>query len=292
MRSGITGFLAIILCSTMACTRDANVNIPKGKQNMVLQCFLKADSPVRVHLSKSRSILDESGLDSVTNAQVKLLQNGTSVQYLNHLRKGLYQSENFKVKPGNNYKISVKRSANKDVEGVSHIPKPVSIASKELKRKGYTTRNGENRHKLTITVNDPVGVKNYYEMVFRDKIYDSSEKAYDYYPIRLSSDDPAVDGQSMQGHLFDDNFFNGERYTLTFYLERNGDLNESGNRGKKQVVLRTVNKAYYEFERKMYQQNNSSGSANVFSGEPVYIYDNIDNGLGVCAGYSQVTDTL
>ena len=292
MRILLTACLGLILCFNVACRRDANVSIPESNQDMVLQSFIKADSPARVHLSKSRSILEESGLDPVTNADVILRENGATVQNLNHVKKGLYQSKAFKAKAGNNYKVVVKRPGKSNVVGSANLPKPVDIESTEIIRKGYTTRDGQKKHKLTVTVDDPAGVNNYYELLFRNKLYDSSQNENEYYPISLSSDDPAVDAQSMQGQLLDDNFFNGETYTLTFYLELNGDLDETGGQGQKQVVLRTVSKAYYEYERKLFKQKNSFGSAGVFSGEPVYIYDNIDNGLGVCAGYSQVVDAF
>jgi hypothetical protein len=60
------------------------------------------------------------------------------------------------------------------------------------------------------------------------------------------------------------------------------------------VELRTVNYEYYQFARRLYMYNESLNN-NDMSGViiPVQVYSNIENGLGLFAGYSSfVTDTV
>ena len=92
------------------------------------------------------------------------------------------------------------------------------------------------------------------------------------------------------GFLFDDNFFSGQLYELTFYLEQTPP--PSLIREKVKIILRSVNKDYYQYEKKLYKQQGSSGSTGIFGGEPVYIYDNVKNGYGVFGGFSRIVDSF
>lgn len=139
--------------------------------------------------------------------------------------------------------------------------------------------------------------------------------------VGLQSDDPIVDNPfqgSRSELLFKDVSFNGQQYVLKLYMNqvlstsnyRYLDLfvpfgpwafpydydvyDEEGNflypKGspaysyRLYVVLRTVTEDYYQYN---YTRDLQASVENNPFAQPVQLYDNIDGGLGIFAGYSQ-----
>jgi hypothetical protein len=109
------------------------------------------------------------------------------------------------------------------------------------------------------------------------------------YPIHLESRDPAIDDEnidSYEGLYFKDVLFEGRDVTLSLeglYWEI-GRGSGNNNSLKLTFRLRTISKDYYSYRTTSLLQNFISGDP---FAQPVNVYSNVENGFGICSGYSE-----
>ena len=115
--------------------------------------------------------------------------------------------------------------------------------------------------------------------MFGVSLYNPDEQ----YDIWFNSDDPIIgDEISDNGVIFSDEFFNGKNYELVIYID-------------KQYTpflfteLRSVSKEYFLYMRSYFKYVQTNGD---FLAEPVMVYNNINNGIGIFAGFSTSTKLI
>ncbi len=177
---------------------------------------------------------------------------------------------------------------------------------------------------LTLLLNDPPE-ENFYSLsvILRSEVFVPLVKddvsllsiEENVWFIDVQSDDPIVDNPFNRYRdelLFKDVSFNGQQYELKIYgilelgdariirffsggspinedaYDREGNLvrqaGEIAGIGTLQVVLRNTTEAYYEYN--FTRDLQASIEDNPFA-QPVQVFDNIENGLGIFAGYNQ-----
>jgi hypothetical protein len=82
------------------------------------------------------------------------------------------------------------------------------------------------------------------------------------------------------GILLSDILFNGKEFEHSF-KDLNGYV---GKETSSTVILRTISEDYYKYKTTLQQQNHLSGDP---FAQPLNIYNNIENGFGVFAGYNE-----
>ncbi len=303
-------FFALIVLGS--CETVIDVDLPVEPTRLVVNGFINPDSAVTVRISKSKFVLDRAeSFTLVEDAQAVLFENGQEITQLNHVGTGLYTSP-YRPQVGQQYTIQVDADGLESVEASSEIVKTVEIArltADSIRREnGSVCSNGDcvptftTAYRFQMTFTDFEERDNFYEVVsyvvVRDSfpVFDDANPGgpieYEIFTERrrafLISDDPVVSSSEFDfgdggffgsSLLFTDDIFSGRSYTLNFTTE--GAF--GGKITQLTVMLRTLSVDQYEYLRTLQLQEFNEGDP--FS-EVVPVYNNIENGFGIFAGYS------
>lgn len=151
---------------------------------------------------------------------------------------------------------------------------------------------GGETHEVSLTIQDRPGEKNYYEFSLRgieryvtgtivngQFVFDTLEYERTY---RFDQNaDPNLQEGANGSSLLTDQFFDGQSYKL---VGRFTQYNSSGDSTAYTLVVRRCTEAYYRWSLSYAKQYNTQD--NPFS-EPVPVFTNIENGLGVFGLFSE-----
>ncbi|MDA3879161.1 MAG: DUF4249 domain-containing protein [Prolixibacteraceae bacterium] len=229
-----------------------------------------------------------------------------------------YRSEKTIAQTGKKYKIEVEYDGFGMAWAETIIPEKVVIDTmrtdvKEITEYGYT----ESRKFYYLKFTDPQNEKNYYRLSVstgrgrRSTIWNSDTEQYEVvdtikevyvsyeFDTYINSDDPLLTGNEDADdylfignendyNLFTDELINGQQYELSYnnyynsyyYLE--GDMNE-GDFFSNTVKLMNLTREAYLYIKSSHEHWLNDEN---YLTEPVQVYTNINNGIGVFAGYS------
>ncbi len=293
-----------------------DIDVPNPPPRLVANAFLQADSIVVVELTQSQLILTNTELKSVSGAVVTLLEETQLVATLEESETlGIYFST-FTPSVGKTYTLRVSKDGFESVEASAFIAPPVAIRSVELdttvflntyvfSEDSLVTDRRVNIKEVRLTLDDPGGERNYYEVsVYRNELllqprfddegnYSGDDTVRFLRQQYLRSEDPVVANTASDPLLgesgfygstlsFNDDLFNGKSYTLRFIPEVYVSSFE-GSEGRLYVILSTVSEGQYRYTRSVDLQYENDG--NPFA-EPVQVYSNVKNGFGIVAGSS------
>jgi hypothetical protein len=259
--------------------RSVVTNLPAHQPLLVINSFINPDSVFEVFASKS-SAFGAPPSFLINDATVTIFESGNLVAELFQIRQGTYRATNYKPRIGVTYELRVSAEGFKSVRSTATIPSPIKIDSVVVTEKSIDRF----KTNLTLFFQDPPGEDNYYQLLLysieRSAVSDTLLSI-----IGFSSSDAVLrkpEGFEDKSDYYDDAFFDdalfdGEFYDLDISFYTHSEPIEMF------VVLLTTSKSYYNFRKSVEQQKLSEG--NPFA-EPVPIYTNIENGLGVFAGYS------
>jgi hypothetical protein len=284
----------------MSCELVIDIDVPYRGDKIVLNAIQGSSDPWTMELTKTRYILDSltSDFPPIADAEVVLFEPNGNSHRLNGAAGGYYWDGGF-PQEGMTYRVVAKASGYNDIEAEMTVPKAVKI--REVKwdstkvRKVDPASPGYDRYynfgniPFTITLTDPVNEKNYYTVI----VY------YWYYYTRVDTDtqiertdslrgtarawltDPAVAKQEDFKSRFSDFAFNGTTYTVPLIAQFNFLNNSSVYRID--VTLNSISEEYFNYEESRELFNETDGDP---FAQPVQIYTNVKNGLGIFAGFS------
>ncbi|MDO9634892.1 MAG: DUF4249 domain-containing protein [Paludibacter sp.] len=313
--------ILILLLSTIllvACEKEIEFKGEISNPMIVVNSYVSPDSLVYAHLTKSKFFLSsKKGFDYVNNAEVSIYVNSQFKENLNFTADGMYRGS-FKPMVGDTVKLLVKTAGFEDVESVTIIQSPSTILSvdttmvikyRDLVIEGKDTMacyySGD--VDFRIKINDNGNEQNYYRLVVKKRFEKSVGDEIiiqDYFIsfilegfedqtgtlLNLFEDS----GNSSDQHLITDELFNGKEFILKFktdfdYLEifpgyeDDYPYYESSDTTYVIINLQTISKDMY-----LYLKSKESAEG-VFDGiftEPVQIYNNITNGIGIFGSYT------
>ncbi|NOZ46575.1 MAG: DUF4249 domain-containing protein [Chlorobi bacterium] len=284
-----------------SCTKEIEVKIPKEEQKLVVNSFFTPDKNIEVHVSQSAYIYDTVSLP-VNNAIVKLYANNNFIDTLTFQSKGIYLS-NIKPVTGKKYRLNVAADGYTDVTTFDKIPEKTKIISSS-RIDNFGVNEYETAYsQLKVTFRDNPNEQNFYEIIliyyydYNPYPYLSTDSTYASF-ARLNSNDPVIaseveidNGWWHQSLFFNDELFNGQKYTLSaiYRIILSPVIHEDYTL---YVHLNSVSENYYNYKRKLYQYNQNSDGLWNNSGEAVQIFSNVENGYGIFAGYSSYIDTI
>lgn len=283
--------IAIITMLTVlfSCEKTIKMDIKNERRRIVVNGFLNAQQPVRVNISKSQHILDNDSIHYISDAKVYLLKNETVLDTLIFSQDGDYLSHNFLPEVGVNYKIKISAEGLQDVEASDYIPDLVPIISIDTSTVMYSGggdgimgSTGESREMLRckIKFHDPAGQQNYYQLWLHNPSYSGGYEGNN--TMYFETDDTSVENFIMNyGAFFNDVLFDGKNYELNIYIDKI-------YQGPVYFMLFSVSKSYSLYFRTLANSQQNSGPFT----EPIFVYNNITNGLGIFAGYSLYVDSL
>jgi hypothetical protein len=291
MRKSTILFFTFILT---ACELTVDVDVPVKQEQLTVNSFFNPDSVWSASVKLNRNILDHAPIKSVEDATLIIYDESGPIDTLIHEGKGNYRSDAGKPQMGTKYEIRVEAENYQSVIGQSTIPLPVEITDFRL---AFPTDKKDDILDIRINLKfkDDPNRKNYYHIL----LY--TEGKY-YYPSQGSAK-KEIKIQSIENNLssnYDENvlvnggillndvLFNGKEATFSFksYSSR---YELEKNYESYKLSVRSVSEDYYRYLTTAGLQKSISG--NPFA-QPINIYNNIQKGFGVFAGFSQSTSTI
>jgi hypothetical protein len=280
--------ILLILASTFfSCEKEIEFEDEYTKRKLVVESLFEADSTWKLRLTHSASVLDDNEINPVTNAAVSITDiNGSPLATLNHTADGYYESAVSIPAAGLAYKLNIAASGYDNVNSESSIPSHVPIISWDTTT---VTLHSENYKKCTIRFQDPATEGDHFVIfpaeLYWYPLYDAFGNPYDtvrkYRDLRVGSASPYVenshDATDLQYRLYlTDNLMNGNEVEVEFYLP----LWWAGQ-NPFAIILYHATEEFYFYRYSLDTYLNSYYDP--FS-QPVVVYSNITNGLGIFAG--------
>jgi len=307
-------YIAVFAILTMlsgSCEKNVDIDIGETDAMIVVNGVLMADSTVKIYLSRTRHILDNNELNSLTNATVEIT-NAEGVSEQLELGDGqLYRTDQMEIIPGMEYTLTASVPGYNDVEASTFIPVNVPIARFDTSR--VYDDYGETMVEFEIVLDDPPGVNNYYMLSIRshlqyfnteysyylDTLYVDTEKdtvvvgyvrdSVVYKDVRnesvwFESENLAIEQQESYSSrvIFSDRLFDGKTYTIrgrfnTWFLY---GVNDSASID---VSLQTIDSHYFKY---IDSRTDHYYARNDPFAVPVIVHNNIQNGVGILGAMS------
>lgn len=279
----------LIVFVLTSCELVVDVDIPIEKNQLVVNSFFTPDSAWKAKVSLSRHILDQADYRQLENALVIVYKGETPIDTLVHESLGYYESDDGKPIHGQGYTIRVSAPDYNPVEASSWCPTPVVGMFSAPK---FTVGEFQQTiHTFDVTFVDPPGNHFYQVMAIAESRYTNPQTGQvfvnRYHPY-IYSDDPGIDSEEIEnseGIFFSDALFPGQEFTVNVKMET---YNWQGYADpiRYRVYFRSISEDYYKYKVTSALQSYTSGDP---FAQPVKVYNNIQNGLGVFAGYSQTS---
>ena len=281
-----------------------DLDIPPHEPVLVLNGLLDTDTNARVVISHSVGAFSNAVPSFINNANVLLYKNDQFIDYLlpdltnliyvnyyddytaDSLAMYYYKSD---YTPDNNstYRVEVNHSDYNSISAETFIPDDITVYNIDV-----DTTSNEEKIGFTFSFDDNSSQQNYYRL----KLFSSCKKEWENEDGDIEewnfrgdtpfmSNDPSFpseipfEGYTFEGDnvVFTDALFNGQQKTIT--LDVISDL--------KYADCDTIIIQFSTFSDDTYSYYNSlgdhseKGELNIFGGEVIPVYTNVENGLGV-----------
>jgi hypothetical protein len=303
----LVGFVVLML-TVSACQKEIPAkDLPQQDPRITLNCTVSRDSLIQVNISSSKSVLSGKDYRMIDDAICEVYINDVYAERLVNIKNGNYKST-IKASSGKKYTIKASASGFKSVEGSSSLPDTTYISrwerydttnahfSKFANMPGYngpSILNGSVKFKLYVA--DKPGEDNYYLVRSYLTFYNKQgvvmlENAAA--SINISISDNTNTGPHSTGTIVytDDKTVLNKEVLLN--VEISSSSNSIANLDSVQSVAVYVRVAAISADLFKYiatvDQQQSIGP-NPFA-EPVLVYNNITNGMGIvgCASYGSL----
>jgi len=289
-----------------SCEEPVDLDIAIQEPQIVVNSNFSPDQPFRVSLTKSKNVLTTDIEEFVNNAVVKVFDSqGAELDELRlvNFRTPYYESRSLNPESGKVYRLEISVPGHPQIIAEDIVPLPVILKDIEMDTIEIFGATDERIYKVEIDVNfeDPIGAQDYYHLSLynhmavpnNESMFDGDSPAGDkvltpLMPLESGKANPAVTFHFEDGGvLFTDEDFDGQEASLKFYSLLS--LDNEAHKGKVVGELRTVSKAYYLYHTSLSRQIANKDRPFV---EPISVYSNIENGLGIFSGYAQYRDSV
>ncbi|GEM_PF-1371540 len=270
----------------ISCKKEIKFKGENAKSMLVLNGIIENDSIIRVAISKSTPAIGEqnTGSSDITSSATLVLTDNTTAETFssNSINANGFYEFGTTAKTGHSYSISVSHPDYATISSSMTSPENIAITSWDTTHTTVQDYDGEvvNMKQISIKWQDPVGENKYTIKVF---VVDTVSKYEALVSTHIYVDENDVTISGGQSTIFQDNSFNNTLKTLTFSFnsEYYKDLNNL-NIGEKsyRVVLYNISNEVYNY---ITSTSKAEGNGNPFA-EPVAIYSNIKNGIGIFGG--------
>lgn len=302
-----TSILTLIIFSALlfSCEEPLDIaDLSPVESKLVVVSRFSEGKAIEVSVSKSRPIGNSDPIEYLMDARVELYWKDAFLEKLQLVPADgvnefpYYVSTlNYPV-AGVEYTIKVIVDGYQSVMARSRIPPSVRITKFNIDRMTVEPVAGSNLQRnyfhATIDFDDPVENGNYYHLNISQQVNNFILEGSDtlvgkktLYPVVFNqlNNKNSVTANLEGGLLFEDKL-NEEELKFTFYIDTDPNTQEFG---KTYLELRTISDDYYLYFTSL---SRSDGVNPDPLNPPVIIYQNVENGLGIFAGYSNATDSI
>lgn len=278
---------AVLIVIILGCSQTSEIDLSRLQPLITVNSIFNPDSTWQVSVTRSKDVLDNvTGYyyEPVEQAAVSLIAaDGNLIEVLHYgLHNGRFIHKSYsKPQIGKRYFLRVKINDLPLTQSSSHIPLPVPVksilvdSSSLIAGKSYVT--------IRMRFDDPHEIENFYAIkIIREGYYlNNSDTTTFTEDVSIQPLNPALQGYFSSGTttVFADNMFQGATQEVWLKVS----ANTGSQRGDYKIILLTTSKEYFEyFTTKTLQEKNRQDPF----AQPVQIFSNIENGVGIFAGYS------
>jgi len=302
----------ILLLFAQSCEEYIDYELDSSERKIVLNGFINPNEPVKINLSKSVSAADYiKKVEYISNAKVELYENNILVSELIYDELGFYISD-FKPSENKTYTIKAEAEGFKNVYAQTTVPSSVSILeinddnlNIELYTEyGYSQYNIEGNliFKFARAQNsNNFFLVNTYTITGNIAYnYETNEPVDTLWTKQSLWYNPAIESNTTTEYLYIYDMFEGFVFSDEFSKSNFFDVNiafssyfsnNSSVNSEKRLYFDAINfdETFFNYlkSKNLYSDNDG----NPFS-EPVNVYSNVTNGLGLFTAYSIVTDSI
>jgi len=270
----------IILSSLLFACNDSEIVLPRPEKKISVAGFFNTDS-LFIHICENTYMFDYENWDSIVdieNANVTVLENGIPMPNITKkkierdlYRPGYYYTSSQLPIEGNEYSLQITAPGYPEVKSTTYIPQgiPIDVDS-------WIVDENYLLVEFKVSFSDPANNENFYMLELRD--YSGVVSLYSH--VQIYSSDPVIEASltsSWNQLLFSDKSIDGKNYSLIFRANLNWYAETFTVRLN--CLSDDLYKHFLSFEQ--WYVNYYDG----FS-EPVLVYQNINGGVGIFAGYS------
>ncbi len=267
----------VLLFSILSCEKDLRTDVPITPQ-LCFNCILNPDSLIRGSLTLSRSISEDSTFTKVDHAIIELKKDGRVIGTMQNTQSGVYQ---FDAKPtsGSLYEIKINAEGFATLAASTIVPKKPSFTYK-LDNPEYQDHGAYSSYyiyRITYTIQDESGPNKYW--LYKTRLQNSTWRTvlyyYDVNSTLIDNFNKVTDAVDKLGYHYayflriNDTGLDGK--TLTFSDKM---IN------KENIYLMDVDVNYDKYLKSTIKQDLNNSESLLFN-EPVQIYSNVENGLGI-----------
>ncbi len=275
--------LLLFLGVAGACTEDVEIELPEVDRRMAVFSVVSPDKSVSTYLSYSQPITQSMGYGDrnwISNAIINIRSESDVQVDLDSSSPGSYTGE-LPVVENIKYTLEASHSAFETIIATTTIPAEVPVLAIDTATETVTSDMEVERRLLTrIKFKDPADVKNYY-MLSKHFVWDENSGETMEYIDSHMTDYGVVN--AMGAIVFSDDFFNGKEFTIK-YSGNDYDGGEGFDGGDSYVYFTSIDENLYKYIVSVY--NHSEGDEIEFFMEPIQVYSNVENGLGVFGSYN------
>jgi len=276
-----TQILLLLVVSLVSCKKEIDINLPETDSKLVVNSFFTGDSKIKVHLSKSIGIL-ENTIPECNDATVIVMENNIIIDTM-YKASGYYYS-NKKTAINNKYALIVSAPNMDTVLCQDMIPEKITLQSCIFTDSVLIDEDGLIINELKLDFQDSAG-PDFYEVELEAKNIANNYTILTWFK---KNSDPIITSTGLLDYnpktlIFSDKMFNGKRCSVKVYYAVQRGV---GNYRLK-ISFRSISEPYFRYKEKQYAYQFSLEN-DIFSGmsEPVQLYSNINGGYGIFAGYS------
>ncbi|GEM_PF-2503198 len=313
--------LVFLLTFFSSCNRKIDFDFPDVEPAIVINSIITPESPISVNISAVMPIAEDSYTvvyDTVAigtiyslhvpkpkycieDASVLIYEDGVLLCSLEYTEDGYYISDKY-PKVGSTYTLIVNAPGYKECKATTTLYNMPVLSNMSFRDTVSVDQEGYPLSKLSFTITDNDPNCNFYEMSCR-AVSDKYNVEYDwvYFNKSRNTDKVLTQSESLPFNdrvlLFTDKYFSNSSYNLdviysymTYVAMAKYDL---------EITVKAISESYYEYRRSRIMQDYQEEGLfeNLANGEtlssiPVDIYSNIENGYGIFASYSTMTDTI
>lgn len=293
----------LILTIAISCTKTIDFDDEGYANQIVINSTISNNSYFKAYTSKSTSILTNDHSSSPVEASMDLYEDGTLIRQF-PTQLGGFSATDIIPKAGKTYRMVI-TSEGKKMEAETVLPNKVDVISVDTA--SVESYNNSRSILIKMKIKDTEG-DDYYRIVYLLETISyqmDSKGARRYYrsfnQSGIASDDPVfksvynnfgdeiIDGPGNDYNIFPDTYFNGKEYAVRFRTTPGFYGNTSFGYGgtkiyeRNEIHIQKLSKDFYNYLKylKLYRFYHNNPFA-----EPVPIYSNIKNGIGVFAGYN------
>jgi len=267
--------LSLILTS---CEKVIEFDIPESDPKIVLNGYLSLGEVLKVNASSSLSYLDNGEPEFITLNSIALYKDGVFIEDLQLENEDFseYVSSSPLASAGT-YEIRASKIGYESVIAASYIPEQLTDV-----QVAFLGTDANNELEYEISFTDPASDDDYYHLI---SVVESGE---DNFIIGFSSNSEVFfsdglefnlegENQIYEGGIFPDDLINNSNVKIKFKI-----IGENFEDQPKKIQLIKCSEDYYQYHKSYRAFQIGGGPFSV----PVQVYTNVENGLGVIAGYT------